>query len=194
MIENEYKVLISYAKYEELKKNQDFKTKIKQKNYYYDTKEHELLNKGITVRIREFTDAKKYLQIKQKIKHNLGTFTSKNEYEEEILFIPKFLNLQDIFRKINYSFDSEESKILLLGELETTRRKLTIGNSVLYLDKNKYCSIEDYEVEIEFNEDFNEPLEILKKLNISYKTNCVGKYRRFVNQLNKKKIQFKSKL
>ncbi len=134
MVEFEKKCILTGSEYEQLCKIYKDCKEYTQVNYYYDTDDYSYNKKGITCRIR-----KKGGRYKATIKnHSAGkTFCSVEKS------IPVKNELDDtLFKDLGVS---------LQGYLTTERREISTGYGVtIFLDKNTYIGIIDYELEIEF--------------------------------------------
>ena len=134
MVEFEKKYILTKDEYERLFKIYKDCKEYTQVNYYYDTDDYAYNKKGITCRIR-----KKGNKFKATIKnHSTGkTFCSveksmsvKNELDDRL------------FKDLGVS---------LQGYLTTERKEITTGYGItIFLDKNTYIGIIDYELEIEY--------------------------------------------
>jgi uncharacterized protein YjbK len=179
MEEKEYKVIIDLEKYNRILNQFDWDTFINQHNYYYDSKNFWAEEYGYTIRIRQINNDF-ILQIKspnqsQKIyKHRI-------ESELGINHIPQYLD-SSILNPLK-NVDGCPGRLELLGFLETERHIKCLSNDItLFLDKNQYGNILDYEVEVEFSKDNREAEKVLFELGLKPYRTC-GKYTRFVKYL-----------
>lgn len=186
MIESEYKFLINLKSYEKLldKLKSEFGMKnILQINYYYDTDDFFLNKNDITFRIRQKNE-KLNIEIKTLIERN-NNLNIKNEYTKFIDHFPLKINLADteLMDKMKYNFD-----ISLKGVLVTERTIFKNEDSFeINLDKNSYLGFIDYELEIEFQNDYKEKiLEIINNIYDIEKSEIKpGKNSRFFDRLIK---------
>ena len=135
MVELEKKVILYDYEYSFLKKSLKYaRTFTYQVNYYYDTNEYELDQKGITCRIR-YKDGKYTPTIKE---HG-------NDWNE--------LSVENKYRETDY-FDGtpfDGLGLFFQGFLITERTTFYPEKGVeICLDKNKYLGRTDYELEIEY--------------------------------------------
>ncbi|NLL72271.1 MAG: CYTH domain-containing protein [Clostridiales bacterium] len=181
-LEKELKVLLNKEEYNSLLKQFDWDEVRSQTNYYYTDDKDLIKNKGITVRIRECNNIIA-LQVKVPL-HEEGAFHMKKEFETYIKDVPKVIEGSIISNLCSIDLPN----VTLAGSLVTKRHicKLVDGIEIC-LDKSKYFDIEDYELEIEYEENID-PLifDILNKNKIKYHNNVEGKSRRFFNYLETK--------
>ncbi len=176
MEEKEYKVMLSLEEYNDILNQFDWESYIRQCNYYYDSKTFWAETYGYTIRIREINGSIT-LQIKSP-NTSRKAYKSRTEHETAINHIPEYLytaGLQPIKDKSN-----RPERLDLLGCLETERYiKHLSDDIVVFLDRNKYYDVVDYEIEVEFSND-NKPAEGLL-LGLGLKpSKSPGKYTRFV--------------
>ena len=179
-IEIEYKVMIEkqdFIKLEEFLDNlYKYKTYI-QTNYYYDTDNLDIKNKGLSLRIRHIENEDKYIST---IKEKSGD--SRIEYE-------------NIIEKNNINLLDDESKSLLkkkdinieninqIAYLKTIRKEYEYHDSLLCLDYNIYYNQEDYEIECECDNMKKAKTlveTLLHKHNISYQESKYSKVARAI--------------
>lgn len=143
MLEHEYKYTITKESLDEIAeglKKRDDVVSIKrgvQINYYYDTQDLDFQSEGTTIRIRQKENGIQ-LQIKKK---NYYGFHKNLETVSEITVIPSTMTI--------------DNKIVeLKGHLVTDRTRHVFADGVkVDLDINFYCSMVDYEMEIELPSD-----------------------------------------
>lgn len=120
---------------------------IKQTNYYYDNNAFEMNKSGITVRIREIDGV--YL-----------TLMKDHSKKDSDCSVETYYNLDyeynDIFlRKMG---------LCCHGKLHTERKMLVYDNVKVFLDKNSYLDIVDYELEVEYRFGFeNDAFDSINK-------------------------------
>ena len=141
-LEIEYKTLIDEATYNSLLDEFDLKNKtFEQTNYYFDTKDHALMNKKTVLRIRK----KEQYKLTKKEKGIDGNLESS-----------LYLTDEDAINMIKNGFDgciiNEPYKVNLITSLKTTRAKTTYKGGTLFLDKSEYNGYVDYEIEYEVND------------------------------------------
>lgn len=178
MQENEYKILINETKFTNLLERLKMDEYIEQINYYYDTSNYSFYHQGLTFRIRDLLN-RKVLQVKYP--NISGTdFSSRIEKEFTIDEIPLEITKYDTCKYISDMVINNDIK--LLGSLKTYRWLKRLENNILlYLDKNIYLGILDYEVELEFDYYSTDITYILNNLGIQPE-NTKGKYSRFIEQ------------
>lgn len=186
MIESEYKCIIDSTLYQNIVNKLDLEyegKRVVQINYYYDTEDLKLHQKGITFRIRQ-KDAKLSIEIKYPIEKK-GLLSVKKEAAYQIDTVPKGIDIN------NYSVDSYldgEQRIILIGMLVTERNSYRINSGIkVDVDKNYYYGVIDYELEIEFEVNFmEEAVKYLEGLTAGkYQVSQNGKRERFIYQLRK---------
>ena len=145
MTEFEKKVLLTDEAYWVLKTWAGLSAKtFVQTNYYYDTDDGAFHNRGITCRIRE-----KNATYVATIKEHKG-----NEKSEENSKEVKNAFDTTLFADLGVSFQ---------GSLKTTRTILCRDTGVIaLLDKNEYLDTVDYELEIEYLEEYEEQAKLIE--------------------------------
>lgn len=181
MIEYEYKYMLDRKEYLSAVNilNKKYHEKIFiQTNYYYDTQDFKLHKNNIVFRVR-VTGSQKRLQIKLPIIRE-GPLRVKNEYVTPIFQLPPCFDLEDMeFNKIiKYT-----GIIKVIGKLTTERRLYEVNEGIqISLDKNTYLGKVDYELEVEFEENYKEEtLKLINDLPFKYilKPSPAGKRNRF---------------
>ena len=161
-VEIEYKTKISKEEYERLIDLFNLKEHIfTQTNYYFDTPNHDLINKHIILRIRE-----KSYNIK---------LTSKTPQETGVLERHIVLDKDSAYEMIKNGFDANiieiNEYVTLITSLTTHRAKLNYKSGTLFFDMNTYYDTTDYEIEFESNDSElgkQEFLQFLKDNNLTY--------------------------
>lgn len=177
-IEREFKSLLDKNEFENILCKYSFKKKI-QTNFYYDTKDYYLFRNDITIKIREYENKEKSLQVKGP-KDKTKKYSKRVEYKEKTDTLPMILTLKNIDKKL-LEFISEDISIKLLGNLVTERYWIERNGVVIYLDKNLYLNNIDYEIEIEFS-NIKCLNKELKELGIKFNHVPNGKYSRFLKK------------
>lgn len=104
-------------------------------NYYYDTRTREFRRQNTTVRIRQ-----KGGRFKGTVKKHLP---QRSCSIERSFFVSG----------LSPSFELEEKRVYLQGELKTHRIKIPITDfAVMMIDKNEYLGQTDHELELEYSE------------------------------------------
>ena len=148
MLEFEKKVLLNKSEFDFLKSILKSTEMVRQVNYYYDTASFEMNDNSITCRIRE-KDGVYSAVIKEH--HTQWQDCS----IENVCFSGDTYN-DEFFKSMG---------LVCHGILSTNRMVVHMGNITLMLDKNTYLGIEDYELEIEYDAEFeNEAEQVLQNL------------------------------
>ena len=150
MIEYEIKIMLSKEEYEFLLKEFGAgSNSIKQSNYYYDTDDMSMNKKNITCRVRK-TGSSLKATMKEHVKGSMG------KSEESSFMVYRVADIMDFY---GHHLKNQ-------GMLFTERTKLSVaGDVAATVDKNTYLGIEDYELEIEYD-DINvfTAIDILEKI------------------------------
>lgn len=188
MIEKEYKLLLSEEQYKQIDSYFKWDNEFYQTNYYYNDQDNYIINKKITVRIRERNNLL-YLQVKIPQE----TINSLNIKEEKGIKVHKILNPipQSLVKEL---LNKDLQNVRQIGALKTYRK---LNNSFLSdvkicLDKNEYLNLIDYELELEFSSEelptnFQNIFE--KLFNINFLQISVGKNSRFLRELSRSSQQ-----
>lgn len=178
-IEIEYKVLINkndFNKLEQILNEYEHYEKI-QINYYYDTKNNNLKNKGLSLRIRHLILENTYLvTLKEKIKDG------HIEYEQYINSL-EIKNISNEILNILIKNNIELTNLQIMAFLKTIRKEFHFDDKLLCLDHNYYYNNEDYEIECEAKSLLiasNFIKTLLEKNNIKYKENFISKQQRAI--------------
>ncbi|ANN35681.1 CYTH domain-containing protein [Bacillus cereus] len=185
MIEKEYKHMLKESDYthvlEYLKDNYEIQSKINI-NYFFDTPNLDLSEKGITLRVRQ-VNAKLMLDIKMPGTKR-GNLIQREEISKEIQEFPLSIDLRTL--QIN-EFIPNVGTAKLIGTLVTERYSCQIKDKfTIDLDKSSYLGFLDYELEIEFNSEFEkEAYNFMQKLTSNSKglDRVTGKRSRFIKRL-----------
>lgn len=139
--EFEVKLMLSKEQYEKLSgifPDSKRKTFV-QTNYYYDTVNLDMRKNNTTVRVRE-----KYGKYKLTVKRHYYD----SHYSKENNFGVDCVSEMIVI---------EGKELQLFGKLYTERTEIKICEGItLMLDYNKYLDIEDYEMELEYIQEFKE--------------------------------------
>lgn len=178
MIEKELKVILSEEEYQNIEKLFEWDSRFYQTNYYYKQKDDIFDCNGITIRIREIYN-KYSLQVKVPIEIR-GSLHIKKEYELAVSGISDVIEGPTLVKLTNLEFHDAH----LIGSLTTERR---ICNKYLgveiCLDKSSYLNKNDYELEVEYIQDYPESIvKMLSEAGINFRDNVVGKFSRFIDQ------------
>ncbi len=147
MLEKEIKVLLSQSEFCRLLESFEWEEPFQQINYYYGSKDY--IDDSVTVRIRECMGYK--LQVK--IPHNsFESLHVKQEFEESVDGVCCVITKQHLETLTNCKFTVDK---ILHGKLVTTRRIFRKYPGLeLAMDINQYLDKTDYELEIEFQEEY----------------------------------------
>lgn len=144
---------------------------VEQINYYYDDDVHTFFKRNETLRVRQIENFLE-LQFKYDKSYHRNVRTSK-ELIDTVQYLPESVLIHDV-------------KTKCIGSMLTKRKMIEYNQYILFLDKNYYLGILDYEIEIESNDANNIPTELL---DIDWSKPCCGKYARFVNALLKQRAE-----
>lgn len=138
MLEFEKKFMLSPEEYRILYKAFDAPVHT-QTNFYYDTQELLYNSKGITCRIRakgnRFIATIKTHHLHTSACSEERTMAVKDEYDTSLF---------------------EGMNLLLQGKLQTVRKNVSMPDNVcMALDRNIYLGVEDYELELEYDPQFD---------------------------------------
>lgn len=176
------KIILKEEQYEKLKNIYDWHKNLVQVNYYYDNRDYQMGDRGITIRVREI-NRRFYLQAKIPVTYK-NSLHIKEEYEKEIDFLPLSISQKELYQLTgNEIYDVE-----LLGKLETERFICNWKDDVeICLDKNKYLNIGDYELEIEYKGKYPVYLmEKLQEIGVYEASKAEGKFTRFIREYQRK--------
>lgn len=183
MIENEFKLMLTFEQYNKLLSLYDWDKTIFQTNHYYDTDELQLSKMHITCRVRE-TKNGCFLQMKFPAAREF----SRVELEKPLDSLPETLSSGELL--CPEGFDKLPD-VKRLGALSTTRSVKQFDGAELDLDRSEYLDKTDFELEIEFTDEAAARSllgEIAEKLNIQPGSDvCTGKVRRFLEEYNRQK-------
>lgn len=173
MLERELKALLDVNQYELLLDLFEWNDKNTQINYYYAKKD---IKNEITIRIRAKNN-KYVLQIKVAIPNS---YTDKIEFEKEVTHVLPSIDSNTIKSISNIVYKD----VYLIGALVTQRNTLFWSKGVtVYLDRNEYLGMVDYELEIEYENHLPIDLrELLAEKNIVFNEKPLGKYSRFISE------------
>jgi uncharacterized protein YjbK len=183
MIELEYKYLLDKESFNNITNllNKKYSVKkILQLNYYYDSDDFYFTNNDITFRIRQ-KEEDLNIEIKT-LKSRSGNLNIKNEFKEKINNLPLSFDINKTEWKniLNYN-----GIINLKGVLITERLICHPSEGIeIDLDKNLYLGQIDYELEIEYEENYKKDVNnVVKELiNIDEFESHKGKNGRFFDK------------
>ena len=183
MIKNteiEFKLLVNKQCLDDLAKSFDNINTIDQTNHYYISNTQNLLEKNVSIRIREI--------------NNSFTFTLKHkeidvtEYECAVnsldIEVFKMSQIEKVLSKFKI-----ENDLIKQGSLRTIRKLIDTQYGELCLDENYYNNQIDYEIEFELYKGVDKSVafayfnDILNKHNITFIENKISKQHRFYNTL-----------
>ncbi|MBS5620732.1 CYTH domain-containing protein [Eubacterium sp.] len=183
MLEKEIKILLSVKEYNELFNIFEFEKPFIQTNYYYGNREDVI--DDVTIRIRQKNDI---LRLQVKIPQYInGSIHIKEEYEEEIDAVYDVIDKKILKKVTERNFEND---LPLIGKLVTKRAICKKYKGVeIALDKNEYLDVTDYELEIEYENEYPQYiLDMLKEYNIKIHSNTSGKNKRFRKRLNNRLV------
>lgn len=183
MLEKELKILLTREQFDCLVKQFNWDKIRTQVNYYYTDNNNYVKNSGITIRVRE-CDNKLALQLKVPVDEK-GAIHMKKEIETSINEIPQKIDSDYLSKLCSVRLPD----VSLAGFMVTERYIYNWSRDIeIDLDKNNYLDVEDYELEIEYQENIDESIfDFLNKNNIKIMDKVNGKCSRFFSQLEKTK-------
>lgn len=185
MIENEFKIMLTFEQYEKLLSLYKWDKTIVQTNHYFDSDRLTLSILHITCRVREI-DGKFFLQMKFPAANKF----SRIELEKQLDSLPETIKTDELLRPHPHGH-AVLPDVKRLGTLTTTRSVKQFDGAEIDLDKSEYFGRTDHEVEIEFTDEEKARTllaEITEKLNIKPDSEvCTGKIRRFLEEYNRQK-------
>jgi len=188
MNESEYKYMLTIEQYDKILNHLKSKYKMNtiiQVNYYLDTNTFELDEKDITLRIRQKKDSLR-LDLKSPVLRD-GALRVKNEFTRSISELPLTIKFEN--DEWN-DFISCKSDMYLKGMLITERTIFIFNEGIeIDLDLNYYLGVMDYELEVEFQEEFQaDAVELINSLarHGELKPSEFGKRSRFFKKLKEK--------
>lgn len=180
MLEKEIKVLLSEDEFNQVLETFEWEEPFKQVNYYYGS--DKFYNEDITIRIREYNGYKLQVKIPKSVRDSLHI---KEEFEEPIDKVYSSINKERLTTLTNHQFDEDKK---MLGHLTTIRRVYKYSANVeISLDENFYLDKKDYELEIEYKNEY--PIEVINLFEegyINFSNPVKGKNKRFVEHLIEK--------
>lgn len=143
-LEIEIKSQITEDEYSKILKKYNLEgTTFIQTNYYFDTPNHELINKHIVLRIRE---KEKNIKLTSKSPLEVGTL------EKHII-----LTKDEAYKMIECGFDANiiglDCVVSNIAKLQTERTTMPYKSGKLFFDKNTYYDTVDYEIEYESDDE-----------------------------------------
>lgn len=177
MLEKEIKVLLSEDEFKQILGTFEWEKPYKQVNYYYGS--DDFSNEDITIRIREHNGYKLQVKIPMNVEKSLHI---KEEFEEPIDKVYSIIPKKRLQKLTHHQFD-EDKKIL--GELITVRRVCRDNSNVeIALDENYYLDKKDYELEIEYKNEYPDELICrFEGFNLNFAQTVRGKNGRFIDRL-----------
>ena len=173
-LEIEYKTLLTKDEYDRVLAYFRNAKIVKQTNYYYQSKNR--LNKKIAARIRQIDQN---FELTFKIKQKKGKLEVNFEVPNNSVDHFKRPDVLEFLLSHNYTDDWN-----YIGELHTTRHVIQDIYGEICIDYNQYLDIEDYELEYEVNNEFEQLafaryLDLLKQFSIQ-NNKAKAKFHRFV--------------
>lgn len=188
-IEIEAKVLLNVEEYERIIDVLSLVKyrKVKQINYYIDTKDRFLKKNGIALRVREKDDFE--LTLKTPLSEGLLEKSEAITWRDFELLQDKNIFPEGNIKNFLSILGVKINELTILTCLQTERIDFRYKDGKISLDKNTYSGVVDYELEIEHTSmDKAQALteEILKECGIEKKPqNHISKQARALNILNK---------
>jgi uncharacterized protein YjbK len=186
-IEIEFKNMLLQAEYEKLliEFNIDEKQIFTQENYYFDTVDFALKEKGCALRIRKKQDSYE-LTLKQPAPLGLLETTQLLSEDETAPATENGKLPNGIIQRLIEKEDISFSKIKYFGSLVTRRFEFEYKKGLLVLDHSSYLNKQDFELEYEV-ENFHEVQQSFRELLTQFiipERKTENKIRRFYNQKN----------
>lgn len=149
-IEIEYKNLLTKDEYTKVYQFLPFKSVelIEQTNYYFETDDLSLKQKGAALRIRKKND-QWTLTLKQPHEEGLlETHDTLNDKEANLWIQNQFIEKPETSKQLR-ELGVSISQLKYLGSLTTRRKELEYNKATVVLDHSLYYDQEDYELEVE---------------------------------------------
>jgi uncharacterized protein YjbK len=183
-IEIEFKNLLTEKEYRRVYHYLPFKSVelMEQTNYYFETEDFKLKQKGAALRIRH-KNGKCTLTLKEPHKEGLlETHDALTAEEANLWILNKMMKKTHVSKQLQGLGISIDS-LRYLGSLTTRRKEIEYEGTTVVLDHSLYYDQEDYELEVEANskEDGKKVIkEILEACNIPERKTD-NKIKRFYN-------------
>ena len=158
LTENEYFDIVSF--YLKLYPNQHF---LQNTNIYFDSDDLFLRTNHITFRVRTINDVKCELTLKIKGNNGDQEITDNLSNKEVNLLIEDGIFPSGEVRNYLISLAYPLNKYHAIVTLYNRRLEIAFDDHLLVIDKNTYCDITDYNLEIETKEDIKLAKDYLKK-------------------------------
>ena len=175
-LEIEFKTAINEETYENLMKKYELNDEsFTQINHYFDTENEDIISMKNILRIRQKTDQ---FKITRKEPSPNGTI-------EHHIYLEKEEALKMIENGFNASIINLPFTVSKIAELKTIRAKMPYRDGVIFLDKNIYYDLVDFEIEYESQTkaqgeiDFN---KFLEENNIPFKPTISKTKRAYKNK------------
>ena len=178
--EIEFKLLVNKQCLQTLADSYNDIITIDQTNHYYISNTQNLLEKKVSIRIREI-DNKYTFTLKHK---NIDV----TEYECEVESLDSIVFKKPTIVEVLEKFKIENT-LVNQGSLRTIRKLINTKYGELCLDENYFNNQIDYEVEFELYKGVDKSVafeyfnDILKQHNITFVENKISKQHRFFNTL-----------
>lgn len=178
MVEKEIKVILSELQYTAVNSMFEWDNEVDQTNYYYHDKYSIDNDTEQTVRVRNL-DGRYLLQVKMPL-YKKGNLFVKREFEKEIFSLPNVITAVELQELTCKPWKSDMN---IIGSLKTHRKVCHSYDDIeICLDYNSYLNQCDYEIEIEYKNDYPQFLvELLMNNKIPIEKNATGKHTRFIN-------------
>ncbi|HGA0314921.1 TPA: CYTH domain-containing protein [Streptococcus agalactiae] len=171
-LEIEYKTLLNKDEFNRLTSLFSHVQPITQTNYYFDTETFEMKAHRMSLRIRTLPNrAELTLKIPREVgnlEHNHGLTLEEAKYIVKNGQFPEDTEIASLILEKGV----DPTKLVVFGQLTTTRREMETSIGLMALDSNIYADIKDYELELEVKQpkqgkrDFD---QFLKENNINFK-------------------------
>lgn len=188
-IEIEAKILLNKTNYDKLVKELKFPAeKLKQTNYYFDSKDQILKKYGMILRIRE-TDKNYVLTMKAPLSEGLLEKNQNLSEKEAINLIDHNQFPEGDIHNFLEMLQIDSKDLVVLASLTTFRRHIAYEGTILDISQNSYGDKIDYELECDSDSAIKSQgtlKEICQKFSLRYNLNTVSKEQRAISEaLNK---------
>lgn len=176
-IEIEAKALVSKADYEKLALKYMKYGVYTQTNHYIDSTDDILSKEKLALRIRE---KKNVFEMTLKVPLSQGLLEKNCSWTKETFkdFRDKGIFPDGDIKKMLTMLDIDTSKLGIITSLVTDRIDVPYENGKLSIDKNSYCGVTDYEIELEHNNETDAVKyleQFLKENNVDFTLNKKSK-------------------
>lgn len=142
-IEIEFKTKITESTYKDLLSKFHLENNVfKQVNYYFDSENLDLNKEKIVLRIRQKNDRRFKVTLKKQSNFEAYEYHVLLQADQAKQMLESGFNTKDFFEDIDYF-------VTFKVALDNYRASTPFANGTLFLDRNEYSGITDYEIEYE---------------------------------------------